>query len=745
MSRAVPDTVAIRDGASGGRAETLTSAARAYRAGRIEEAETWCRNLLRASPDDPYALHLNGLLAHCRGANSDGGAGPALPLPLAAIEASFYAGLGSLLYGQGRWDAAIDLLGWARDLAPTVADIQYRLGAALKSGGRSAEAEACFRALLTQWPEHVKAHYSLGNTLRAQGRWDEAAACFRAAIRLKPEFAQAHYSLGNVLRAQGRSDAAVAAYGDALRLNPEFPEAHNNVGNLLRDLGRYDEAMASYRRALAIVPELAEAHNNLGLALQELGEVDEALPCFARALAANPSFAEAYNNRGNAYKDAGEIDGALADYREAIRLAPGFVEAHSNLVYTLNYHPAVSSEELFAEHRRWAATHAGLAVIAPSDRTDRTPDRRLRIGYLSPDFRRHPVACFLAPILSYHNRTDVEVTCYADVGATDAVTERLRGLSGSWRDICGRSDGEVADLIRSDHIDILVDLAGHTRKNRLLVLAQKPAPIQATYLGYPNTTGLNTVDYRLTDAIADPPGQEAYYSEALVRLPNGFACYEPDHDAPPVSASPAGSRGAVTFGSLNDLAKLNDEVIALWCRVLDATPSSRLLVFRNTLKGAVQERYRAAFVARGIDPSRVDLFNTRSVGASFLSVYHQIDVALDAFPWNGHTTTCEALWMGVPVVTLLGARHAGRMSASLVSRVGLADLVAGDSDAYVRIATAWARDPGRLAAVRSELRGRMAASPLCGGAAFTRALEEAYRTMWRRYCDTARVRQAVAA
>lgn len=719
--------------------DALVAAARAYRLGQLEQSEAACRDVLRETLQNPHAFHLLGLIAHRRAHPDPSNPGIGVEGPLAAVEASFYANLGAMCQDGGRLDEAIELFTHALQVGPPIPDAYYRLGVALKTRGRLDEAAACFRALLDQWSDHVKAHYSLGNTLRAQGKLDEAAACYREAIRFNPKFARAYYALGNVFCAQGKTEAACAAFRDALRVCPDFPEAHNNLGNVLRERGRFDEALAHYRRAVSLAPHLAEAQNNLGLILQELGHIDEAIPCFERALRIKPDFAEAYNNRGNAYKDAGQIDWAVADYREAIRLKPSFVEAHSNLVYTLNYQPGASAASLLAEHQRWAAAHANSLPAARHPAGLRDPEHRLRVGYVSPDLRRHPVAFFVAPLLAHHDREQFHITCYSGVGCGDAVTARLRATADAWRDIAGRSDAETADLIRRDEIDILVDLAGHTRNNRLLVLARNPAPIQVTYLGYPNTTGLATVDYRLTDAIVDPPGAEHGYTEKLVRLRNGFACYEPPADAPPVAPGPISRRGMATFGSLNDLAKINEEVIDLWCRVLAANPGTRLVVFRNTLAGSTRDRYRQAFAARGVDPARVDLFNTRPGGADFLSVYRLIDVALDPFPWSGHTTTCEALWMGVPVITLLGARSAGRMSASLLTRVGLADLVAESPDAYVRLATELARDRGRLEALRRDLRGRMAASPLCDGRAFARIVEEAYRAMWQRWCAAAPV------
>ena len=336
-------------------------------------------------------------------------------------------------------------------------------------------------------------------------------------------------------------------------------------------------------------------------------------------------------------------------------------------------------------------------------------------------------------LFAHHDRQQVEIFCYAETTAPDSTTAQFQARADGWRWTAGLDDADVAAQIRSDRIDLLVDLAGHTAGNRLTALAWKPAPVQITYLGYPSTTGLATIDYRLTDAVADPPGEPQCHTEALVRLPL-MSCYQaPDH-APPVSPLPALSSGGITFGSLNNLAKLNPRVIDVWCAVLRAVPSGRLLIFRNTLKGSAQEHLHGQLVEKGISPDRFQLTNTVPSGQSYLSVYDSVDVALDPFPWSGHTTTCEALWMGAPVVTLYGNRYAGRMAACALTALGLTQFIAQSAEDYVAIAADWASRLDRLARLRDELRGRMQASPLCDGKSFTRALEQTYRDLWRRWC-----------
>jgi predicted O-linked N-acetylglucosamine transferase (SPINDLY family) len=344
------------------------------------------------------------------------------------------------------------------------------------------------------------------------------------------------------------------------------------------------------------------------------------------------------------------------------------------------------------------------------------------------------VSYFFEPVLAAHDAAAFEVFCYSDAPVADAVTQRLRAQAGQWRDIAGLSDERVAALIRADRIDLLVDLAGHTARNRLLVFARRPAPVQATWLGYPNTTGLAAIDFRVTDAVSDPPGQtEAWHTEELVRLAGPFSCYAPPAESPPVSPLPALAAGHVTFGCLNNLAKLTPPTVALWAQLLGAVAGSRLLLKASGLADAeTAARLRQEFAGQGIDPARLDLRGAGQSVARHLGVYHQVDVALDPFPYNGTTTTCEALWMGVPVVTLAGDAHVSRVGASLLTHLDLTACIAESPAAYVDRARGLAGDLARLAVLRAGLRERLRASPLCDGPGFTRQLEDAFRAMWRR-------------
>jgi predicted O-linked N-acetylglucosamine transferase (SPINDLY family) len=466
------------------------------------------------------------------------------------------------------------------------------------------------------------------------------------------------------------------------------------------------------------------------------GQPAAALDAYDRALAAKPGSGAAELGRAAALFDLWRVDEGVAAYARAHALQPASPAAHSAWLFHLHYPATAEADALAAAHRTYGARFPAPAAPA---RTDPAPERRLRIGYLSPNFSRHSVGYFVAPVLEHHDRDAFESVCYYLHPRSDDATARMRGLAGRWRDAAAWDDDRLERAIRDDGIDVLVDLAGHTKLNRLPVMARKPAPLQVTWLGYPDTTGLPAIGYRITDAVADPPGAaDARHTEKLVRLPGPMLCYRPPEDAPPV-ATPAARDGGVVFGSFNNADKLSVAAVALWSRVLAAVPDSRLLL-KSARVGVPEavERTRAAFAAHGVDPARIRLELWRERRADHLAAYADVDVALDTFPYSGTTTTCEALWMGTPVVTLAGGMHMSRVGASLLTHAGLADLVAADEAGFVATAVALARDAGRRAALRTSLRDRIAASPLTDARTHTRSLEAVYRGLWRDWCAGAR-------
>ncbi len=525
-------------------------------------------------------------------------------------------------------------------------------------------------------------------------------------------------------------------YAEVCRIDRRDAEAWFLLGGVNGQLALWEEAMQCWREAIAIRPAYTEAHYNLGQAFIIQGRYGEAVASFQRALQLKPDYAEACNGMAFALNKQGRLEDALAGFREALRHKPNYTDAHSNLVFYMHYSSAYDPETLYAEHLRWARTQAGGITAFNAHKNTHDPHRRLRIGYVSPDFRSHSVACFFEPLLSHHDPEVVETFCYSDAEKPDAVTARLKSLAGGWREVQGLPHERLAGQIRADGIDILVDLAGHTAHHRLLTFARKPAPIQVTYLGYPNTTGLSVMDYRFTDSYADPPGEsDRWNTETLIRLPQGFLCYQPPAFAPPAAPLPARAAGPITFGSFNNLAKIRPEVIGLWAKILQALPDARLKIKNKSLRDALtRERIHELFAAAGIPPQRVELRGELPVIADHLALYGEIDIALDTFPYNGATTTCEALWMGVPVITLAGNAHAGCVGTSLLTHLGMSEFVAKDAEDYVRLALHWAHNRDALERLRAGLRERMAGSSLCDGKSFARQVEQAYREMWTKWC-----------
>ncbi len=608
---------------------------------------------------------------------------------------------------------------------------------ALFQANRLAEARRLFEEICAADRSDAEAWLSLGVTCSMLGELPQGEDCCRRAVTLRPDYAHAHYNLANILAAQNRPAEALACYDRVLQLSPGHVQAHNNRGNSLASLGRTDEAIAAYKKSLAIQPDNAEAYNNLGAVYGEEMRLAEARECYEQALRLDPSYVAAHYNLAGGLFAQNRLEAAIASYKNALRLRPDYVDAHNNLLFGMNYLPAYTTAAIFQEHRLWGERHARTVLPIPAFANVPDPERRLKIGYVSPDFRTHSVAYFIEPILAGHNRDRVDVFCYSALTKDkyDATTARLQTLDVRWRDIHGLSDPALARLIRDDAIDILVDLAGHTAHSRIMAFRYKPAPLQITWLGYPNTTGLPAMDYRLTDEWADPPGQEAFHTERLVRLPHGFLCYLPPADAPVVAALPAQTAGHVTFGSFNVLPKTTPQVVALWARILQALPDARLVLKNKFLGvGELREGCYAQFEQHGIARSRIEIVGRLPALEDHLALYGKIDIALDTFPYNGTTTTCEALWMGVPVVTLAGDRHAGRVGVSLLSRVGLTELIARTPEEYVKLAVELANDTGRLARLRAGLRERMENSSLCDAAGFTTDLEQAYREMWVAWC-----------
>jgi FkbM family methyltransferase len=653
-------------------------------------------------------------------------------------DAEGHFNLGNALKTLGRLAGAIEEYSKTVALQDDFIDAYINQGLALKTLGQLDAAIQSYEKALRVDPESADLHNNLGNALKDNDRTAEAITHYHKAIEIDPDYAQAHYNLGLALEEQNEIADAITAYRQALSLKPDFVEAHSNLGTVLLRSGELSEALAEVQTALALKPDSAEAYNNLGSALQAQGKLTEAIAAHREALALRPEYAEAHSNLGNALYVSSNLPEAIVAYRQALRFKPDFTTAHSNLLFCLHYRSDSEPAAVLAEHQRFAEHYAlPLArTIRPHTNTP-DPERRLRVGYLSADFRGHSVAFFIEPILRAHDRDAIEVICYAILPCGDDVTERLQALGHTWRDITRMSDAQAAELIREDEVDILIDLAGHSGENRILIFARKPAPVQVSYLGYPDTTGLSVMDYRLTDAWADPPGQtERFHTEELLRLPGGFLCYRPTPDSPDVAPPPALTAGYVTFASLNSASKVSPELVTVWSSILQALPTARLIMKAPQLSDPGVRRYfESLFADHGIAPARVEILGPIPSRVDHLGLYNRVDIGLDPFPYNGTTTTCEALWMGVPVITLAGRTHAGRVGVSLLSSIGLPELIAQAPAAYVEQALALANDLERLAALRASLRETVAYSALTDATRFTRSLEAAYRQAWQRWCE----------
>ncbi len=559
----------------------LQTALHYHRAGRLNEAERLYREILAGTPDQPQALHGLGLLAHQLGQHA-----PALELLNRALTSFAQHPVSSLREER--------------------AEAYNNLGIVYLSTGDPGRAMASFREAIHIRGDYAEAHYNLGTALLNLGRWDEAIPIFHSAIALKANYAEAYYNLGTVFGNQGELDRAIACFHKALSINPAYAEAYYNLGTAFMNQGSYDQAVASFKKALVLKPAYIEVHYNLGTLYLSLGAVEEAMSCFKQALALQPEFALAHLNLGNALLNQGRVNVAMESLLYARKLQPNLALAYDSRLLALNYLPESTPAAIYEEHRGYAARfEAPLRPSWPMHTNNRDPERRLKVGYVSADFRLHPVAYFLEPLLAHHDKRAVEVYCYYNHTLHDAVTERLIPLADDWIRCKALTDEQLAARIQADGIDILVDLAGHTAGNRLLVFARKPAPVQVTYLGYPATTGLSAIDYRLVTADTDPPGAEAWHSERLYRLPRSLWCYRPSPDMPAVIPTTAARRnGFITFGSMNNIAKVSEAALAAWSQLLQAVPGARL-VMTNLPQGEARDVLVQRFAAHGIAAARL--------------------------------------------------------------------------------------------------------------------------------------------
>ncbi|MFQ5471147.1 MAG: tetratricopeptide repeat protein [Gammaproteobacteria bacterium] len=680
------------------------------RTNRLEKAEHAIRNALRIQPANVNALHSLVDILCARGKPDDAEASVRNYLARDPGNASALHMLAIVLQKQQRSDEALRVLDSASKAQPGNSALYFDKGLLLHMKGNLSDAANCYRNALKYQPAHINAMNNLGNILCSLGNHGEAIKYYTAAIALAPDNAALYSNVGAVFMETNQLVEAERSFVQALKYKGGSIEIYNNLGTIYKRIGRLSDAETVFRKALALKQDSVYSLNYLGIVL----------------------------------KEKGLVPGALKNFRKVLKIDPGDAVVHSNFLCCLNYCLNIDNKVLAREHRHWGELHGRLESTTVINWTNKPDaDRPLRIGYVSPDFRDHPIGYFIEGILKYHNSKEVQTYCYSNVSREDSVTLRLKNLAAHWSSITKQSDATVVEQIRRDRIDILIDLAGHTGDNRLPVFVQKPAPIQVSYLGYPNTTGLTQMDYRLTDRWADPESEdEQYYTEKLIRLTPPFFCYRPPRDAPEITRLPAFTSGRVTFGSLNNLAKINKQVIRLWAHVLCEVEGSRLVLQSSAFDDqGIRQRFKQKFAQFGIEEERL-ILKKRIPFVEHLGVYSELDIALDPYPWNGHTTTCHSLWMGVPVITLAGKRHSGRLSKSVLFSLGLNDWVAQTEEQYVQLAVAWAGRLEQLNELRQVMRERMLASPLCDGSRLVKGLEKTYREVWRQWCRAPAAGQA---
>ncbi len=636
---------------------------------------------------------------------------------------------------KGDKDVAMTAYRNALELNPGYADAHLNIGAILLERDENEDAKKYFEQALSFDPKNAEAYNNMGVAWKRDGYVDHAFSCFARASEIKPDFADARNNIGSALYAFGDNDMAEAEVRKGIELSPDSPAAYCILGKILRAKNKPTESVAALNQAIQLAPDVSEAYREMGLTLSENNQLDAAIRAYRLGINCDPKDGVAYNNLGMCHVMKGELDEALECFDSAIEAIPTFSLAHSNKLFSLNYIPNITHSELVREHfafgEMWDRPYDENAFTNVPD-----PERKLKIGYVSPDFRKHVVLTFIEEMLKNHDRDQIELYAYAEVFKADESTERVKGYMDHWRYTIERNSMEVAQQIRDDGIDILVDLAGHTGNNRLTVFAVKPAPVQVTWIGYPNTTGLKNMDYILMTSHFLPEGGEADFSEEVYHLPRVPITYKKPAHRPDIGRSPFEAKGHVTFGCFNNVIKAGPAAVAAWSEVLKAVPDSKMMLkahaFRNEDTIAAS---KAAFEARGIDPERI-MCEGPSEHSEYLKRYSEIDLALDPFPYNGGTTSLDTLFMGVPMLSLEGASWVARIGSGLLRIVGEESLIGSSVEDYVAKAIDFARNPEKLAVLRGNLHERFMASGITDHVTQTRDVENAYRDMWRRWCAT---------
>ena len=708
---------------------------RAEREGRLGEACERYREAVQTAPGYA-AAHLN-LGVGLEAAGDDKGAVRSYEAALASDPGNAFANynLGKLLYRRAALPEAARHLRAALERKPDFPDAHVVLSNVCDAQGDFAAAAVELERVLEQRPGYAGALYNYALVLKKLGRLAEAESALERLLGVDPGYPRASYELAILLLRSRRLQDAGRLFRLALEQQPEFPEAHVGLYQVSRLQNDFSAAAAELDAALKQRPEWAEALHNYGMLLKEWGRLTEAETVLRRAIAADPECFPAYRMLGSVLLTQSRVGEALETFRAGRERGPDELDLESAELFTLNFSEDISSEALFARHRAFGERmeRAHPARFGPFQNS-RDPERRLRVGYVSHDFNRHPVALFLLPLIERHDRSAIEIYCYSAGERTDEVTRQLAGRAQVWRETVSMSSTELAELIHSDGIDILVDLSGHSGIPALGVFAQRPAPVQVTWLGYMNTTGLTRIQYRVCDGYTDPPGSaDRLHTETLVRLAFAQWCYRPYLSIDPATQPPVERNGYITFGSFNQVSKVSSLTRRLWAEILMRLPGSRLVITRAS-ESAAQERLLRDLETAGVTAGRIS-FPPNVALEEYFRRFNDVDIALDTMPYSGCTTTCDTLWMGVPVVTLPGSGSVSRGTASLLSVLGLAEWIAPTREDYVRLNLELAQNRARLSELRGLLRQRMRASPIMDEPGFAREMEKAYRNMWRRWCS----------
>ncbi len=713
--------------------DDLNHAIERHQSGHLQDAEKGYRNVLKSAPRHADANHLLGLLAYQGGFHKEAIAHISIAIEVDATQAIYHNSLGLALRDTGKHDAAVTSFERAIGLNPTYVEAYGNMGIAFQNSGNEDAAIGAFEQALRLNPQLIDVRGNLGNAYKNVERYEEAAECCRIVLEALPGHAATYCNLGVALQKTGAFDAAIEAYQTALQFDPEHLPAHINWGLALQDTGNLAGALEHFRKALALAPNSAEAHNNLGMALQQNGDIENARTHIEKALEQQPDHAKALANLGVIDLEQGDPLRAVEHFQKALDVEPQFPTALSNLLLSRLYLANTDTSENLALARQ--INHM-LRLRVPVHLNSLEPGRPLRVGFVSADLRRHAVSSFLEGVWTYLNSDQIQLYAYATSHTEDDVTGRLRRHTTTWRKLAGMTLAKQCQCIATDKIDILLDLGGHTANNNLAIFAQKPAPIQVTWLGYSSTTGLETIDYILADSYVLPISDTEQYSETPWRLPDSYLCYTPPNFEPTFTNGPALTNGYVTFGSFNNLSKLTDTAIACWAQILRAVPESRLLLKAKQLDSpAFQSSLSRRFSAAGIETDRVTTMGRTSGFAEHLDAYNQMDIALDPFPYAGTTTTAEALWMGVPVLTLSGKSFVERVGVSMLTNTDLKEWVAASSEELVTKAANFSANKVELSAMRAKVRSQFRSSPICNPSAFSDALASAFRDMWKTHCE----------